>query len=201
MLPSQLRNRSRGVSSWTRPAGRARDREEGEKHAEDLFWLRKGVQVKAAVILRSVVACLLLTACSLTSAAEGRPACVERSSDGPWYAVGAKTPREAELTSAYKAGGEARLRALLGPPFRSSKSELIWIYEKRREYSYKSCNPPKVNTEYDQLFSILRLQKRGQRSVCVVEMREFIGESTVSRDEALDLPAPPLSDRPRECGN
>lgn len=156
--------------------------------------------MKVATIFRSLAACLSLTFCSLTTAAHDRPACVERSSDGPWYAVGANTPREAELTSAFNAGGETRLRALLGAPFRSSRSELIWIYEKRREYSYKSCDPPKVKTEYDQLFSILRLQKRGQRQVCMVEMREFLGATTVSRDEALDLPPPPLSDRPRECG-
>lgn len=156
--------------------------------------------MKGAAMFRSLAACLSLTFCSLTFAADGRPACVERSSDGPWYAVGAETPREIELTSAFKAGGETRLRALLGPPFRSSGSELIWIYERRREYSYRSCDPPKVKTEYDQLFSILRLQKRGQRPVCMVEMREFMGATTVSREEALDLPPPPLSDRPRQCG-
>ncbi len=89
------------------------------------------------------------------------------------------------------------MRKLLGAPYRESDAELVWIYEKRREYTRVSCDPPAFHREYDQAFSIA-LMVRAERPKCTVELREFIQETTLTPDQALELRAP-LSSPPREC--
>lgn len=158
----------------------------------------RGSSMNRSILAVTVFMTLSLLACGRgTDAVELNPPCIDRSSDGPWYDIGKAAPKRKQIAAAYDAEGEAGLRKLLGAPHRESDAELVWIYEKRRECTRVSCDPPTFHREYDQAFSITRMVK-GESPKCMVEMREFIQETTLTPDEALELRAP-LSSPPREC--
>lgn len=141
-----------------------------------------------------------LMACSGVAASQPARVCVDRIEDGSWYQVGASSPPEGVLAKAFRTGGRSALVELLGAPQRDTAGDLIWVYEQRREYVRETCNPPHLTREYDQAFSILRIKGSGSDSECLVEVKEFIGESLISAADALVLPRTPLGSLPRRCG-
>ena len=141
-----------------------------------------------------------LIACSGVAASQPARVCVDRIEDGSWYQVGASSPPEEVLAKAFRTGGKSALVELLGAPQRDTAEELIWVYEQRREYVRETCNPPHLTREYDQAFSILRIKRSGSDSECIVEVKEFIGESLIAAADALVLPRTPLGSLPRKCG-
>lgn len=126
--------------------------------------------------------------------------CGHRHSDGPWYDVGVPVPKKAVVVRKLQEQGADGLRQLLGAPFTESGDNAVWVYETRREYTEEWCDPPDFKLEYDQIFTIITLLKEDGKATCLVEAKEFLGPTLISRDAALQLPRTPLGYPQQECG-
>lgn len=130
--------------------------------------------------------------------------CSNQKIDSAWKEVGlVPAPKFAEVESVFLNNGIDALRDSYGSPHQNfgSSGDILWVFEKRREFIEKKCDPVLQNVTITQVFVLITVSKKSDGVHCTYQTKEFISDIALNTEQAISEPQTPIGTPPRSCGN